>query len=633
MARYQVRTTVRHPNGTPAPLHVLTFYTDSTMGTEATLYVAGTGVTEVANPYTTDSSAIVDFWTEDTTLWVLASGDTSVRPVNINLSTGRAPANVMDYGAAGDGQTDDTAAIQDAAQVNTELYFPAGIYKCNSALFASVPVVDGLHWTAERGPHGDSADGTVIKYTGSGVCFEFLEAVSAVTERGSNVFENFTFQATNAAGTMFEFNDPSTSADPYDAGTPGYIRGIHFRNCAFWGGSGSGDAIRSWKTFELTTDEACYVRDWRRGAWLKASDNNTLAGRFNLNCRNIVIEGKGQWGNDNVVSARYSGVPKVGGSESGYCIWDSGQATTILNTGIEIAYGLAGVGMYFNGYGTRVVGVNLMINVSTPWELGPDAKDIVFMSMTTAGALGTPIWAAATSYDWSATHMYPGVTIVDSTEVIDELVFGLPRHRVSQSVPRFAQARIDGEVVTAQGLAQKRMVITPTNFSGQSVGLGYQVIGGIVVDAASFYGSAIEIAAVNNSGFSHRQFVCGQNIHEGDTIKVTLRYRMSSVPASGTFICAILKNLGWIGVGASISASTTYTTYTVSYTLSGFTAGDFVDVVVYNNATTDATLKIECLIIEVCDAPNVDTSGANLATLETEVNQLKATLRRFGILG
>lgn len=37
--------------------------------------------------------------------------------------------NVKDYGAVGDGETDDTAAIVAAMQAGSTLYFPPGTYK------------------------------------------------------------------------------------------------------------------------------------------------------------------------------------------------------------------------------------------------------------------------------------------------------------------------------------------------------------------------------------------------------------------------------------------------------------------------------------------------------------------------
>jgi hypothetical protein len=130
MARYHVYTDAKHPDGGSAVGHTLTFYTTQAATTLAVLYVAETGPTERANPY--GITGMVDFWTEDTSLWVVSDFDLTPDPVFINLGVPTSPVSVMDLGALGDGVTDDTVAIQNAmdAVVDTpaSLYFPPGDY-------------------------------------------------------------------------------------------------------------------------------------------------------------------------------------------------------------------------------------------------------------------------------------------------------------------------------------------------------------------------------------------------------------------------------------------------------------------------------------------------------------------------
>jgi len=78
-----------------------------------------------------------------------------VSPPGRNLPDGTGIANVRDYGATGDGVTDDTAAILAAMADNRAVYFPNGTYL----------VSDTLKWSDDRRllMQGESRDGTVIK--------------------------------------------------------------------------------------------------------------------------------------------------------------------------------------------------------------------------------------------------------------------------------------------------------------------------------------------------------------------------------------------------------------------------------------------------------------------------------------
>lgn len=135
VSRYHVYTNAEHPDLTSAAGHTLTFYTDSGMGTLATLYADEVGAATLDNPYTVPVGAVVDFWTEDPSLWVKASGETTASPLYINLSQssgGGYATRVTDYGAAGDGTTDDSAAIQAAIDscgiAGGVVFFPPGTY-------------------------------------------------------------------------------------------------------------------------------------------------------------------------------------------------------------------------------------------------------------------------------------------------------------------------------------------------------------------------------------------------------------------------------------------------------------------------------------------------------------------------
>jgi hypothetical protein len=96
------------------------------------------------------------------------------------------PANIQDFGAVGDGVTDDTVAIQAAIASNLNVFFPAGTYKITDTLV----VRSSCQWSGEAG--------TLIFKTNIG---------SAINDTsGSNndfwLIENLTLRCGSADGTM-----------------------------------------------------------------------------------------------------------------------------------------------------------------------------------------------------------------------------------------------------------------------------------------------------------------------------------------------------------------------------------------------------------------------------------------------
>lgn len=123
----------------------VTVYDDAAGTSPASLYgPTGSGI---SNPTTTNARGAIDVYAVDAALWYKVAGDTVVQPLP-QYTHGGGDLNVKDFGAKGDGVTDDTAAIQRAIDAaiaaggtgkgggfgdntgwhNPAVYLPRGLY-------------------------------------------------------------------------------------------------------------------------------------------------------------------------------------------------------------------------------------------------------------------------------------------------------------------------------------------------------------------------------------------------------------------------------------------------------------------------------------------------------------------------
>lgn len=99
----------------------------------------------------------------------------SLTKVSYSMIAG-APANVLDFGAKGDGVTDDTAALQAAINSGRPIHIPAGTY-----LYSVLTNLDVNNFTMS----GDGSNCTVLKFTGSGVALDL--GTSSGFKQGINI--------------------------------------------------------------------------------------------------------------------------------------------------------------------------------------------------------------------------------------------------------------------------------------------------------------------------------------------------------------------------------------------------------------------------------------------------------------
>lgn len=98
----------------------------------------------------------------------------SLTKVTFSMIEG-SPANVLDYGATGNGVTDDTAAFVAAAAAAKVVYVPAGEYAISGTITISL---NGSHW------FGDGTNATIIKSTSA------VDPIFSINSLGAGVTIN-----------------------------------------------------------------------------------------------------------------------------------------------------------------------------------------------------------------------------------------------------------------------------------------------------------------------------------------------------------------------------------------------------------------------------------------------------------
>jgi hypothetical protein len=122
---------------------------------------------------------------------VVATGSTTYRSFATRAADG---INVKDYGARGDGSTDDTAAISAAftaaASAKKDVYLPAGIYSVTCLTYTSAS------YTSQFSIYGEGRNLTNIKQTAAQVCPVLVIGDSAATNYMANIWlRGITFTA------------------------------------------------------------------------------------------------------------------------------------------------------------------------------------------------------------------------------------------------------------------------------------------------------------------------------------------------------------------------------------------------------------------------------------------------------
>lgn len=178
----------------------------------------------------------------------------SLTKVTFSMIAG-APINVQDYGAKGDGTTDDTAAIQAAMNVGGNIYFPLGTYIFNSNIDWSTNVyIDLAGSTLKRGSSGTGPTlqpgGTIFgiqngTIDGNNSTVDFGHLLSLKNTAMVAYINNVTF-ANNVAGYTGTTATPGIDSDHINAYQ---FSSLTVTNCTFLLASRNGISVTTAATY------------------------------------------------------------------------------------------------------------------------------------------------------------------------------------------------------------------------------------------------------------------------------------------------------------------------------------------------------------------------------------------------
>lgn len=531
------------------------------------------------------------------------------------------------FGTKGDGTTDDTLSIRNAISCGAKTIL------LNKQSYLVSEIVFGTNEASLVFGKEFIGDNSTLLYNGSTFIFDIR--ASTPTEYHKLKFENINFTVTNINAGVFNFNDITVA--PIDGTGAGYLKGVEFKKCIFYGANVSGtvplvngNGIQGVKLMDFKIDSDCYIQGFKRGIYLFGCDNPTISAIFPQNVRHLQLEASGTFGNDALVTSRLMSTINVSGVEDSYCFYDSANHSTYKSVSLEPNY--AGKAfMFLNGQGTIIDGVDFDGGAIPVFHIGSSANNITGINWKSAG--GNPTAAIIEnmqSIDYLPFGRFFGITIINADKSL--AIYETPRVRIIKGNIDFINSMPTSNISLYGNNLIKEFNMPAERYCGRSYGIGwtgFSAPDNIVLDNSMY---AVKFSALASpKGFAIE--IPAKHFTVGDYIKVTIKYRYSGATAGLAGIAVDKNNLAsfFSPTPIGVTVSTTVTTFSTTVQLSGIINSDTIQFWVFFNSL-DVDFYVYDVSISSVSQANADTSGATLAALETEVNELKAILRKFNLL-
>jgi len=361
--------------------------------------------------------------------------------------------SVMDFGAVGDGSTDDTNAIQAAVDAAKEVFFPPGVYVVSSP----IDLPNGTWLTGVGGFQNTATDRiSKINYTGtSGWAFQFESPANLANFYGDFAVKGLMINSpnivtANSGGCLLFGNTDTANFNTY-----GYIGRVNIDQCWFTGNDKS-IGVYFVKVFDSTIANS-YFAGFNYGVWLYGSDINKITqNRFLSNVTHIRATTDGSFGgglkieHNDILTCIYTNIWLEGvfGAQllDNYIEAVAPNAQAVAQTGTvttsPYTTTVTGSGTTFVTQFATAIGTNDPRRVLV--KMGDDYRQVTSITNNTTLVVDQPFLAELSGQSWAI--VYGTGVIASSCSTLSSLDNRIDITSTSATVPRFYCAGGTGNI-------------------------------------------------------------------------------------------------------------------------------------------------------------------------------------------